>query len=143
MNLLGGDTCPHCDSTRIDAEFVDVGCGGRGVQATPYECYDCGAREFYSSEDAIDALDVEILAGWHIHPGPDNLSDADRARCSKLYPLNDQQKTACALNRSRASTAREERLREEARTKANADAVRRSQEERARAQQSYLDNALF
>lgn len=136
-------TCPHCGSTALGVEFVDVGVGGRGVQATPYECYDCGAREFYSDEDVIDALDVEIAAGWHLCPGPDNLQGRDLARCSNLYPLTDQQLTECALKRSRASRTREERLLEVARAKGQSDALRRSQDERERVQRGYLENALF
>ncbi len=36
--------CPFCNG-ECEAEFVDVGVGGRGPQVSPYYCGRCGAQE--------------------------------------------------------------------------------------------------
>ncbi len=55
-------TCPWCESENVDAEFVDVGVGGRGQQVTPYSCGDCGARQFGPQDHHLtlsDGVDLE------------------------------------------------------------------------------------
>jgi sarcosine oxidase delta subunit len=58
--------CPFCDSTRVDAEFVDVGVGMQ--QVTPYQCGDCLAQQFNPYSDNSAATDEERKVGWWKYP---------------------------------------------------------------------------
>lgn len=44
VRSVNRNLCPFCWGV-CEAEFVDVGLGGQGVQVTPYECAKCGAIE--------------------------------------------------------------------------------------------------
>ncbi len=57
--------CPFCEEVYDDiAEYVDVGCGGRGVQVTPNHCEnpDCGAWE--QGAYTYSADEYEFAFGW-------------------------------------------------------------------------------
>ena len=57
--------CGWCGSAELDAEFVDVGVGARGVQVTPYNCGYCGAQELGAhSPHASQVLPEEARRGW-------------------------------------------------------------------------------
>lgn len=60
--MIDVDFCPYSKSTKIDAEWVDIGVGWQRV--TPYHCFPCDAREFYSAEDAECASPEECSVGW-------------------------------------------------------------------------------
>lgn len=62
--------CPFCGSPDIDAEFVDVGLGGDGMQVTPYRCGDCDAVQM-TGLPPDDADAEEFAYGWHRGPGED------------------------------------------------------------------------
>lgn len=51
--------CPWCKSARLDAHFVDVGVGME--QVSPYECFDCGARQIspYDKENMYTKEELE------------------------------------------------------------------------------------
>lgn len=64
---LAGDRkirCPFCGSDQVDAEFVDVGVGGSGMQVTPYHCLDCDAEQMNPDADRQNADADESAAGW-------------------------------------------------------------------------------
>lgn len=54
--------CPFCDSSNVDAEFVDVGVGVGGVQVTPYDCGDCGAQEMHPGD--VAPVGCDQAGGW-------------------------------------------------------------------------------
>ena len=55
--------CPICDSTNIDAEFVDIGVGEQ--QVTPYVCGDCGSWQVGPYDEPQTGL--VILHGWYVN----------------------------------------------------------------------------
>jgi hypothetical protein len=63
--------CPFCGGF-ADAEFVDVGVGGQGVQVTAYECGDCLARQFNPYHDNSRATEEEARVGWWRGPPDPN-----------------------------------------------------------------------
>lgn len=133
------ETCPHCGSSNLEAEFVDVGCGSPGVQASPYMCWDCGAREFSSEEDAIDAFDVEVACNWHMGQPELGKPDDEMIKRSAMWPLTDKQKSLCADRRASARRALKERAAREEMHKTWVEA----QNEKQRIQQAYIDESLF
>jgi C4-type Zn-finger protein len=54
--------CPYCGETCY-AEWVDIGIGD-GVQVTPYECEECGARQITPFVNDHEANDKEREIGW-------------------------------------------------------------------------------
>jgi len=61
-------TCPFCDSTRVDAEYVDIGVGFQ--QVTPYTCLDCDSQQMNPYHDNSRATEEERRFGWW--KGPDS-----------------------------------------------------------------------
>lgn len=111
--------CPHCDSTNVYAERE------QHQQIMPAECLHCGARDFYSQEDCIDASDVEVLAGWWLPEG----EKQDPEQRASFTP---EQVQLVTFKREAALGARATRVWQEAK-----------REERAAALRGYHDNALF
>lgn len=65
MVLATSAECPWCEITFMsNAEYVDVGVGGRGVQVTGNECPECGAREM----GQLDTTGLEMKDGWAKRP---------------------------------------------------------------------------
>ena len=59
-------TCPFCGEVYEDnAEYVDVGVGGRGVQVTANVCENCGAQEQGCYKYEGD--EWEFSGGWVRH----------------------------------------------------------------------------
>ena len=62
--------CPWCNSTEVDAEFVDNGVGMQ--QVTPYLCGECGSSELYPDDFKPDRnpplTPLEAQYGWHEPP---------------------------------------------------------------------------
>ena len=60
---LPNRTCPFCEEVYEDnAEYVDVGVGGYGVQVTPNVCEECGAQQQGAYD--YDSKDFEFASGW-------------------------------------------------------------------------------
>lgn len=63
--------CPFCGGL-CDAEFVDVGIGGPGVQVTPFVCGSCEAQQMNPHHDNSHATPEEAKVGWWRGPEPPN-----------------------------------------------------------------------
>lgn len=63
--------CPICDSTNIDAEFVDIGVGEQ--QCSPYSCGDCLSWQVGPYDEPQP--DLITLHGWYINPENPYLED--------------------------------------------------------------------
>ncbi len=74
-------TCPYCGSTSVDAEFVDVGVGGRGMQVTPWTCEDCWAQQMnpYAQDHNARGTEEERKLGWFRGPKCWKCLDSDMA----------------------------------------------------------------
>lgn len=60
--------CPYCNSEMIEPEYVDVGFGGGanyGVQVTPWECGNCGAREIGAYDEPRELTEREKCTGFY------------------------------------------------------------------------------
>jgi hypothetical protein len=55
-------TCPWCNSSAVDAEYVDIGVGEQRV--TSYTCEACGAQELNPYHDNSRATVEELNKGW-------------------------------------------------------------------------------
>lgn len=79
-----GVQCPYCASQDCDAEFCDVGVGGRGVQVSPYQCMSCGAVEI-GPYDKTQASETELALGWY-EPNSENLPDTISRMNGRIVP---------------------------------------------------------
>lgn len=66
-----GVECPYCGEWCDDAEFVDVGVGGGGVQVSPYSCPRCLAVQVGQSALRKGLSDLERKTGWRVGRMPD------------------------------------------------------------------------
>lgn len=76
--------CPYCSSQDCEAEFCDVGVGGRGVQVSPYQCQVCGAVEI-GPFDTTQASEEERQLGWYA-PNSANLPNTVSRLAGRIVP---------------------------------------------------------